>query len=104
MEKAMKYVSLSCGLTVSICKRTWAQVYASVKAAASAVEELEKSGISPELKDLKLVELRLDQRDKALADCVEGWDCLREQLSVADIEELEKAVDAFSKPEVVAGN
>lgn len=99
-----KTFCLSCGQTVTIYKRTWAQVYASVKAAAHAVEELEKAGISQELKDLKLVELRLDQRDKALADCVEGWDSLREQLSVADIEELEKAVDSFSKPEVVAGN
>ena len=104
MEKETKNVSLSCGMTVTICKRSWAQVYNSVKAATRAVEELEKAGISQELKDLKLVELRLDQRDKALSECVPGWDFVREELTVADIEELEKAVDSFSKPEVVAGN
>lgn len=91
-------------LEVTFKRRTWDSVRESIRKAAHEIEAMTKEALAPEAREARLAVMRMDQQEQALSETVENWDSVRKSLSVAGFMELEKAVDDFSKAEVVAGN
>ena len=99
-----KTITLSDGFEVTFRRRTWVQVRESIRRAHAALAELNLLELGEGERELRIALFRMDQQEQALAETVENWPEVCGRLSIAGFAELEKAVDEFSKAEVVAGN
>lgn len=99
-----KTIMLCDGFEVTFTRRLWTEASESLLAQMEEEEKIANSDLSETAKRAAIFRASNAYRENVLSRYVENWDRVKPRLSVAGFQQLEKALEEFSKAELIEGN
>ena len=104
MAVGRKSVLICDGFEVTISRRMWDENNTSLLELFDKLAEVEESGMSATRKEIAIMRLNAEYREKVLATYVQNWETVKPRLSIAGFAQIEEELKKFSHSEVVEGN
>ena len=100
-----KTIMLCDGFEVTFSRRLWTEANESMQAQLDVESGIEEdASLSARARQAALIRATMTYRERVLSLYVEDWEHVKPRLSVAGFNQLEKALEDFSRAELIEGN